>query len=177
MNQHVFVDENKSRSLLLAAACFRQEELRTARIVLTRLLLPGQERLHFKSERDVRRRVILDVLLAIGIQGLILGADPTLTPRDQRRQCLEQLMYEAESRKFSRICIEQDDSVLEFDRQYMFKAMRIRKLEAGFSYGWIRPRQEPLLWAADAIAWAWARGGEWRARLGESVEFIDLTDS
>ena len=86
-------------------------------------------------------------------------------------------MYEAESRKFSRICIEQDDSVLEFDRQYMFKAMRIRKLEAGFSYGWIRPRQEPLLWAADAIAWAWARGGEWRARLGESVEFIDLTDS
>ena len=109
----MFVDENKSRSLLLAAACFHQEELRAARIALTELLLPGQERVHFKSERDVRRRVILDVILGNGMEGLIFGADPTLGPRDQRRQCLERLMLEAESRKFSRICIEQDDSVLE----------------------------------------------------------------
>jgi hypothetical protein len=177
VSQHVFVDENKSRSLLLAAACFHQGELRRARLALTELLLPGQERVHFKSERDVRRRVILDVILGSGMDGLLLGADPTLAPRDQRRQCLERLMFEAESRKFSRICIEQDDSVLDFDRQRMFEAMRIRNLEAGFSYGWMRPRQEPLLWAADAIAWAWARGGQWRKRLGRSVEFIDLTSS
>ena len=177
MKQYVFVDENKSRSLLLAAACFRQEDLRRARVALTKLRLPGQERLHFKSERDVRRRMILDVVLESGMQGLIFGADPTLAPRDQRRQCLEQLLSEAESRRFSRICIEQDDSVLEFDRQRIFEAARVKTLEAEFSYGWMRPRQEPLLWAADAIAWAWARGGEWRARLGECVEFIDLTTS
>ena len=175
MNQHVFVDENKSRSLLLAAACFRQEELRAARIVLTGLLLPGQERVHFKSEQDARRRAILDVVRGSGMQGLIFGADPTISPRNQRKQCLERLMSEAESRKFSRICIEQDDSVLEFDRQRMFEAKRIRNLEVGFSYGWMRPRQEPLLWAADAIAWAWARGGSWRTRIGGFVEFIDLT--
>jgi hypothetical protein len=177
MNEYVFVDENKSRSLLLAAACFHQEDLRAARIALAELLLPGQERLHFKSERDRRRRVILDVLLGSGMRGLILGADPTLAPRDQRSQCLDRLMSEAESRKFSRICIEQDDSVLEFDRQRMFEATRIRNLEAGFSYGWMRPRQEPLLWAADAIAWGWARGGGWRVRMGNSVEFVDLADS
>ena len=140
MNQHVFVDENKSRSLLLAAACFRQEDLRTARVALTKLRLPGQERLHFKSERDVRRRVILDVILGSGMKGLIFGADPTFAPRNQREQCLEQLMSEAESRKVSRICIEQDDSVVEFDRQRIFEAARAKTLEAEFSYGWMRPR-------------------------------------
>lgn len=32
-----------------------------------------------------------------------------------------------------------------------------------------RPHEEPLLWAADVIAWAYGRAGQWRQRLSGVV--------
>lgn len=177
MREHVFVDENKSRGLLLAAACFPPAGLSEARRALTNLLLPGQERIHFNSERDSRRHVILRSLEETGMRGIVIRAELSLPPRSQRRQCFQRLMNEAQTSRMLRICIEQDDSMLEFDRHVMYEATRVRHLVPEFSYSWLRPRQEPLLWAADALAWSWARGGVWRERVRSGVTLIDLAGS
>ncbi|WP_231869128.1 hypothetical protein [Rhodococcus opacus] len=55
---HAFVDENTVRGIMVAAAIADPRSLAHARKVLTELRLKGQERLHFKSERDSRRREI-----------------------------------------------------------------------------------------------------------------------
>lgn len=169
MSQHMFVDENKSRGLLLAAACFFPGSLEVGRASLRSLLLPGQERLHFSSERDNRRWQILRAVSEIVDAVLVVQADRRASPRLQREEALTVLLGHARRQSVTRIWLEQDDAVLEFDRRVMYVHSRLGGAPPHFSYGWLRPRQEPLLWCADAIAWAWARGGNWRSAVNDTM--------
>ncbi len=62
MPVHVFVDESKSKGFLMAAARCPAEDVAVHRKALRGLLLPGQERLHFRHETDARRKQILQVV-------------------------------------------------------------------------------------------------------------------
>ena len=63
------------------------------------------------------------------------------------------------------LTIELDDSVIQRDHRELFSMTRNRDLPAEFRYE-VTPRSEaPGLWAADAVAWSFARGGEWRQRI------------
>jgi len=103
---------------------------------------------------------------------ILIRAEDGFTPVQQRRCCLEELVRQAKRLQPSRVMIEQDDSSLSFDKRVMFEAAQRFRLGPEFSYGWQRPRIEPLLWVADGFAWAWARGGRWRAGVLESVTFL-----
>ena len=59
MPVHAFVDETKSRGLLLAAAHCASDEFAVHRKALRGLVLPGQERLHFNHETPSRRQQII----------------------------------------------------------------------------------------------------------------------
>jgi hypothetical protein len=172
----MFVDESKSNGFLLAAACYFSRDLDAARKSLRDLLLPGQQRLHFNHEGDVRRRTILATLIRGGAEAVIVQAPRRSTAAEQRRACLEGVLEHAAKMHVTRLHIEQDDSVLAFDKKVVFEAVRALGLDQTFSYGWLRPRQEPLLWAADGFAWAWGRGGLWRSLVADSVIFVDLND-
>lgn len=63
MPVHVFVDESKSRGLLMAAAQCSPDEVTVSRTALRGLLLPGQERLHFNHETESRRKQILGLVI------------------------------------------------------------------------------------------------------------------
>jgi hypothetical protein len=39
------------------------------------------------------------------------------------------------------------------------------ELRHAVRYDHMHRHEEPLLWAADAIAWAWQRAGDWRDRV------------
>lgn len=54
MSLHMFVDESKARSFILVGTMCPAAALNPLRKGLTKLLLPGQERLHFTKERDSR---------------------------------------------------------------------------------------------------------------------------
>ncbi len=45
--------------------------------------------------------------------------------------------------------------------------------EPPFEHTHLRSATEPMLWAPDAVAWAWGRGGEWRRQ----IEDLGLIDS
>ncbi|TCO33531.1 hypothetical protein EV652_103533 [Kribbella steppae] len=53
-----------------------------------------------------------------------------------------------------------------------------QKFVADGRFAWLHsaPAADPLLWAADATAWAFGKGGDWRRRVKDLVAcVVDLT--
>lgn len=65
---HAFVDESSRPGVyLMAAAIVDPAELRRLRTAMRGLLLPGQRELYMQKERDQRRGVLVDQVVATGV--------------------------------------------------------------------------------------------------------------
>lgn len=159
MPAHVFVDESKTRGLLVAAAGCEATSVNTYRRAMAQLLLPRQRRIHFTKESTPRQRKILDVLAEFDLTVRLYRAD-----RDNavgRRACLEAVVADI-ANTAERLVVERDESTVDFDRQTLFAAARKHGCTDTLQYELLAPRLDPMLWIPDAIAWAWAKGGDWR---------------
>ncbi|MGC4936322.1 hypothetical protein [Kribbella sp. DT2] len=169
MPVHVFVDETKSKGLLMAAAVCRPGDVAVHRKALRSLLLPGQERLHFNHETNARRRQILATIAEFRIFADLYSADrDTLTAR---RACLEAIVRD-QAGTAERLVVEREESTFEHDRRTLHAACNRYKC---FDLRWelMVPKLDPLLWVPDAIAWAWARGGHWRRTVAPFCQLRD----
>jgi len=110
---HVFVDETKSRGLLMAAARCAADEVAVNRKALRGLLLPGQERLHFNNETDARRKQILRVIADFHMLVDIYRAERETL--GNRRRLLEAIVRDSAG-EADRLVIERDDSTYDYDR-------------------------------------------------------------
>jgi len=156
---HVFVDENKVRGLLMAAASCPSGDVAVARKALRGLLLPGQERIHFNHEKPARRKKILDV-----IAGLHLVVDLYKTGTDthaDRRRCLQAIVRD-NAGSAERIVVEMEESTCEHDRRWLREAARHFGCHDTMRWDVLVAKSDPLLWVPDAVAWSWVRGGAWR---------------
>ncbi|MFD2840633.1 hypothetical protein ACFSYH_08630 [Populibacterium corticicola] len=70
--------------------------------------------------------------------------------------------------------IERDESIEKSDRQTLFREVRRHGLTDELNYVLETPYQEPLLWVADAIAWSYTKGGEWRQRVDPLIAGITI---
>jgi hypothetical protein len=68
--------------------------------------------------------------------------------------------------------IEQDDSLVGSDRTVLYDAIRKVGAREPLRYEHLRPNEEPLLWIADAAAWCWTHGPEWRRRIQPVVRNV-----
>jgi hypothetical protein len=155
---HVFVDESKSRGLLMAAARCPAGDVAVNRKALRALLLPGQERLHFNHETDARRKQILRMIGDFHTLVDLYHATPeTLS---NRRRCLEAIVRDSAD-DAERLIIERDESTFDHDRGTLHAACHRHRC---FDLRWelLAPKLDPLLWVPEAVAAAWARGGHWR---------------
>ena len=60
------------------------------------------------------------------------------------------------------------------DQRVLGRATVVAKCVDQFVYRHARPSAEPLLILSDVIAWAWARGGDWRRRCDPlSIRVVD----
>lgn len=76
--------------------------------------------------------------------------------------CLSSIVQVHGSRGPFNLLLDRDRSVERFDRQ---RLVELRHAQGGRSLGLYRhvePRDEPLIWIPDAIAWCYCRGGAWR---------------
>lgn len=164
---HVFVDETKESGFLITAAVVRRQELEVARKTVRGLVLPGQRRLHFASERDSRRRQILDALLPLTVG--VTAYDGSAHPRRRQRDvCLERMVADLAERGAEVLVIERDDSVMDQDRRLLYWLVRELGCEK-LVYRHHRAHEEPLLAIPDAVAWCLQRGGHWKDRVREVV--------
>lgn len=172
----MFVDESKSRDYLLIASVVAPHDLVAARKTIRALVLPGQRRLHMKSEGDGRRRVILTELERHGFRATIYQAGTGFkTDLDRRRHCLDRLVGDIARDGHTMLCLESDETLDARDRRDLSALTRAHRCAETLRYQHQRAAQEPLLAVPDAVGWAYARGGDWRRRAQPLIEeVIDL---
>lgn len=170
--RHAFVDESKRGGYVVVAAVVVPGELDDARRVLRGLLLPGQSALHFKNERDGRRRQLLTGICGLPVEALVYVSDAK-GQATARRACLEAVVADLAGERAERLVLELSDGDLAADRRTLFEAVRKHSgTSAPLRYDHLRAPAEPLLWVPDAVAWAWSHGGPWRARISSLVTTV-----
>lgn len=165
MGAHIFVDEAKLRQYIVVAAFVEPRRLAPMRQAMRMLLLPGQRRLHFTKERDDRRRAILSTMCELDVEARVYVAPAGLSEVSARPLCLEALIQEAFEVGAKRLVLERDDSAVLRDNRLLSARISKADHEEGLSYEHMRAHEENLLWIPDAIAWSFAKGGDWTRRI------------
>ena len=164
----MFVDEAKRGGLVIAAVWVEPSDTEDCRRQLRELRLKGQKRIHFTKERDSRRRLLVAKMSRLPARVDIYDAAAIKDARAARTRALLGLAERAAIVRASRLIIEQDDSLVHADRRTLFTVLR----GTGVTYLHQRPSTEPLLWIADAMAWCWQHGPQWRARIEPMVRDV-----
>ncbi len=174
--RHVYVDETKHRNYVMAAAVVGGDDLTPARAVVHNLLKPGQRHLHMKDEADGRKKTIAKALAAAGLRAVIYDAGRRHpTQLQARAACLGDLVDDlAISDAETLIVIDQDETLVHFDRQLLYRAVRAAGREATLHYEHRRATTESLLAIPDAFAWCWAKGSHWRTHIRSVVTVKDV---
>lgn len=172
MSSHVFVDESKRMGYLLVGAVVAPGDLDLIRKMLRGLVLPGQRRLHMKDESEPRKRSIAAAIAVSGARATIYDAGRRYrTERERRSACLRALVADAAQRGDAILVLEQDDTLIASDRKLIYRATRDAAC-ADLRYEHRRAAVEQLLALPDAIAWCWAKGGDWRRRIEPVVTAV-----
>ncbi len=172
--RHVFLDETKQQGYVVAAAVVVAGELEPLRRVVRDLVLPGQRRLHMKTERDSRRRQIVAALVQAGAEVVVYDAGRRYrTDLQAREQCLRGVVADAARwAGATRLVLEQDDSLVRWDSQQLIELAREAGCRDRLHYGHERAAAEALLAVPDAVAWCWGRGGDWRRRVEPLISTV-----
>lgn len=166
---HAFADESKESRFTFAAALCPTRDLDRARVALRGLRLARQRRLHFKRESPRQRHVILAELDRLGLGFVIYECARGVGERQARPAALEQMVTDLVDRGVTRLVIERDESLDVHDRRKLREVTAKVGCRDTFTYELLQAHEDPLLWAADAAAWSWTKGGEWRRRVRSMV--------
>ncbi len=171
---HIYVDESKRCEYLVVAAVISLADLGARRDRLRSFLLPRQQRLHFRDERDTRKHRIIDAVLELEVLADIYVADLAGGVVDARRRCLTALTTHALTQDIRQIVIERDDGMVGHDKRAIAAAIRASPPADPFEYRWEHAREEPLLWIPDALAWCWAARGTRQADIRPIVTLYQV---
>ncbi len=163
----LFVDESKTKGYTMVAAIVARGDVAALRRDVRSLVLPGQRRIHFTKERDDRKRLVLSRFVDLGVQAHVLHC-MAKTEAESREACLAGLVALASAGGHDQIVIERDESIEGSDRRVLFREVAQLGLTGTLAYAHESPHHEPLLWIADAVAWSFTKGGDWRRRI-ESI--------
>lgn len=158
----LFVDESKAKGYTMVAAIVAEDAARLRRDVRS-LVLPGQRRIHFTKESPERKHLILSRLVEFGVQAQVFHCSTKDAIRG-REACLRGLVAHAAQHSHTRIVLERDESIERADRRVLYREVKKHGLTDEITYALEAPHLEPLLWCADAIAWSYAKSGDWKRR-------------
>lgn len=169
----IYIDECKSKNYLLVGFVVAEKDALRLRMLLRKLLLPGQRSIHFHQEGPRRRKQILNILLAQEMRCVVFTVKGR-TGKTSRISSIKAMANHRVSRGFTRLVFELDESSLYSDNRILNDFTYSKKLRGHLTWSHIIRHQEPLLWVADAVAWCLNRGGDWermvRPMILESVE-------
>lgn len=173
MGGKVFIDESKDRDYLLVAGVVLPGDLDEIRKAMRALVMSGQRRVHMKKERDPRKKTIAALICEASVQATVYDAGRDRRAElDARAACLRALVVDAAARRDTMLVLDQDDSLIDWDRRQLYVVTREIGCADVLRYEHRRAAADPLLSVPDAIAWCWARGGEWRRRIEPVVTAV-----
>ena len=167
MAVEVFVDESiRSGNYMLAAVTVEVGDLAAKRSALRKMLLPGERRMHLSKETVVRRRVLLD---QIAREGFSVGVFSCRAPVTLARRALVDCVVIDAGQSLRRLVFESRSHDDIYDVRRLIELRRDGLLPPQAVYEHVLPHEEPLLWVADAVAWAWGAGKDSKRRIGPVV--------
>jgi hypothetical protein len=173
LTMHIYVDETKQRDYLLVASVHFSTELAGLRQVVRGLLLPGQRQLHLKDEKDGRKRTIAQAFVEAGVRATVYCAGPAYrNERERRGACLRALIEDHAEIADVRIVFDEDETMVRFDNQKLVEYTRTAGCRDTLSYEHKRSHTDPLLAIPDAVAWCWAKDGDWRRLIAPAVTSV-----
>ena len=157
---------------MMCVALIAPADSTAVRTVLRSLLRPDQRRLHMTKESAPRRRLILSRLCELPLSAVIYESRYPVH-RDGRSEIMRRIVTELE---IERLVIESAVGQDEQDRRALQQAVHQAGLGERLHYEHRQPKHEPLLWAADAIVFAYAAGAELRRRCQPLVERVEIVE-
>lgn len=127
------------------------------------LVRPGVRRLHFTRQQDRDRRQFLARIEQEDLGAIFVTMRGR--ERDARSACWAALVPRLLALGVTELAIEQMEGGEDRDRRDIRAALIKEGRVRDFCYAHVDPRHEPLLWVADAVAWAAGAGGRWRERV------------
>lgn len=169
----VYVDETKAKGYVLAAAVMLPADVTAIRKTVRGLIAKGQTRVHMKSEKTPRQHEILSTLVPLALPVTLYEADSGVHRTDiaRRHACLARLVHD-QAGLCKHLVLESDATQDARDRQALIELTRAAGCRETMTYEHASASAEPLLAIPDAIAWAWARGGDWRRRVQPVVDRV-----
>jgi hypothetical protein len=157
---HAVLDESIREGVpgfyVLAATVVGDDQAVGLREALRGLVPRPSARFHWHEERQAKRLAMCDLLVAHNVRHVVAVASP-LDPQRQeraRRLCLTAIAWELHERGVHRLQLESRNNRDADDRRFLLGEQRVDRVPAALQYEFGRPRQEPLLWAPDAVAGA-----------------------
>jgi len=164
MTAHIFADESKRNSFVLAASSIPEDQVAKMRQVVNSLRLPGQRRLHFVGERDSRRLQIIRAFIEadVATATTIYEASGIADQKVARDAVITRLTCDALRQGAQMMVLELDDSLEAQDRWVIREQLRKSDRPDSLRYEHRRAHEECLLSIPDAIAWSWCKSSQWR---------------
>ncbi len=169
MPLEVFVDESVRREYVLCAVRVDPRHLKSARSSVRKLLLGGERRIHFSKESNQRRR---EVLASFADHGFDVAVYVAPSSDRQAREHLLSLLIDDLGSELHRLILESRDAGDAADRRHLIDLHRSGRFPDNATYEHLRPHEEPLLWVADAVAWAYGAAGDWHRRIETMVTVV-----
>lgn len=120
----------------------------------------ANRRVHFTNESPKRRTEILQLIASLPVQSFVVVCRRSHGVRqvEARAACLRIIVEQLQLDEVGRLVVESRQD----DREDVRLIERVRSAEPQLVFEHRRPKEEPLLWIADAVTWAVGTGGEWR---------------
>ncbi len=168
----MFVDESERGGYLMAAVLVSPSALHSTRSMMRGLLVPGSRRVHFKTEKPCRRKLIADKLASCDfVTNIYTGRGQS---ERVRSQLLALLVDDAIGAGVTRLVLDSRDPVAN-GRDRLVIGTRTKAHDAGLVYEHIHSSAEPALWVSDAVAWCHGAGGDWKRRVAPIIgTIVDL---
>ncbi|MEV6910768.1 hypothetical protein [Amycolatopsis sp. NPDC051071] len=174
MPVHAFIDESvRDQRYLLCMTLVAPARLAPSRRELNALLLPGARELHFKKEKEPRRRQLIDRIVALDVVTVVyVGSCTRKTEEETRQKCLERAVFDLLAKNAHRLVLDSRDHRDVLDRKTMQRALGYRPSKTELTYEHLNSTAEPLLWISDAVGWCFGAGGHWSRRTGRLIEAV-----
>ncbi|MBE7324496.1 hypothetical protein IEQ44_07510 [Nocardioides sp. Y6] len=171
---HMYVDESTAKQYLVMCAVIPTGDVNATRGAMRGLLLPGQKSLHMKNEKK-RAKEILERIVALQPSVLVLACHETVPDLVARERCVQRLSREACAAGLGRVMLDPIESLRQRDLSWIHQGARAAgHTTPPFQFGHQQRHEEPLMWIADAVGWAWQRGGKHRSTVRGLVKVIEV---
>lgn len=132
--------------------------------------LAVHDRVHFNNESQRRKRLVLSEIreMPVGVLVVVAHRGHGVSEFSARNACLSSVVEQLQLRGVTRLTIESRDD----DREDQRHLLRVRRREQPLVFEHRAADSEPLLWVADAIAWAHGAGAGWRQLIEPIVEGV-----